>query len=79
MYDVLSSMGDTENVKVGHLLQIQHVIAKFGVGKNTAEQWLSELEQKGYLEYQDETFINGRKRISGWHITQKGVDLIKER
>ncbi len=66
---ILSCVGSHLEVKVGDIIKLQHVATRLGIGSQQAKELLSELEQRGFLLYEEG---NGGK-ISGWYFTKQGV------
>ena len=52
----------------------QQVATRLGIDSQQAMRLLSELEQRGFLLYEEG---NGRK-ISGWHFTKQGVHELSQ-
>ena len=66
---ILSCVGSHHEVRVGEIIMLQHVAAHLDIGSQQAQRLLSELEQRGFLLYEEG---NGGQ-ISGWHFTEQGV------
>ena len=66
---ILSCVGSHHEVKVGEIIMPQQVATNLGIDSQQAKRLLSELEQRGFLLYEEG---NGGK-ISGWHFTKQGV------
>lgn len=71
---ILSCVGSHLEVKVGDIIMLQQVVAHLDIGSQQARKLLSELEQRGFLLYEEG---NGGK-ISGWHFTKHGVDELSK-
>jgi len=61
-----------DGVRVGDVMMVQHVLAKYRIDGMQAKMMLDELVADGYLMYDDG--INGK--VAGWHLTQKGFDIL---
>ncbi|RKV82552.1 MAG: hypothetical protein D8H91_00830 [Alloprevotella sp.] len=71
---ILSCVGSHLEVKVGDIIMLQQVVAHLDIGSQQARKLLSELEQRGFLLYEEG---NGGK-ISAWHFTKHGVDELSK-
>lgn len=71
---ILSCVGSHHEVRVGEIIMLQQVAAHLDIGSQQAQRLLSELEQRGFLLYEEG---NGGK-ISGWHFTKQGVDELSK-
>lgn len=71
---ILSCVGLHHEVRVGEIIMLQQVAFRLGIGSQQAQRLLSELEQRGFLLYEEG---NGGK-ISGWHFTKQGVDELSK-
>lgn len=71
---ILSCVGSHHEVRVGEIIMPQQVATRLGIDSQQAMRLLSELEQRGFLLYEEG---NGRK-ISGWHFTKQGVHELSQ-
>lgn len=71
---ILSCVGSHLEVKVGDIIKPQHVVAHLKIGSQQAKKLLSELEQRGFLLYEE----GNEGKISGWYFTKQGVDELSK-